>query len=87
MTPNEIRLFEKLVNTLQDMQGTLKTIQDNEKKANSNTNKNTMTYKIVEAVEKVSKSIDSLKAEKKDSTEQLSGQIMELTEEIASIKK
>ena len=87
MTPNEIRLFEKLVNTLQDMQGTLKTIQDNEKKANSNTNKNTMTYKIVEAVEKVSKSIDSLKAEMKDSTEKLSGQIKELTEEIASIKK
>lgn len=87
MTPNEIKLFEKLVSTLQDMQGTLKTIQENEKKASSNTNKNTMTYKIVEAVDKVSKSIDSLKTEMKESTGKLSDQIRDLTAEIASMKK
>lgn len=68
LTAQEIRILEKIAGSLDDINSSIKALNDTIKKTNNNTNKNTMTYKLVEGLHKIEGAI-------KSSTEKISDSV------------
>lgn len=68
LTQTEMRVFEKIANSLEDINSSIKALNDTIKKTNNNTNKNTMTYKLVEGLNKIEGAIKSSSEKIIDST-------------------
>lgn len=67
MTPQEIRIFERIADNLAKIDDSIKSLNDTIKKVNSNTNRNTMLYKVVESIGDVSTAISELKTSQAES--------------------
>lgn len=61
MTSQELRVFERIAKNLENIDDSIKSLNETLTKATSNTNRSTIMYKMVDSIGSVSKSIDELK--------------------------
>lgn len=59
MSPQELKVLEKIASNLGKIDESIRDLTDTIKKANSNTSRNTMMYKVVESISEVGDSIDA----------------------------
>lgn len=83
MNQQELSKFDTIGKNLADLNKTLKTISDNYVKLNSNTNKTTMTSKLVDAINGINKSLIGLNGEIKS----LNENVVDIKSELNALKK
>lgn len=71
MNQQEFKVLEKIASNLGDINSSIKSLTDQLRKINSNTNKNTMMAKTVESIDSVAGAIESLKESNKESITEL----------------
>ena len=71
MNQQEFKVLEKIASNLGDINSSIKSLTDQLRKINSNTNKNTMMAKTVESIDSVADAIESLKESNKESITEL----------------
>lgn len=61
MTSTELRVFERIAKNLENIDDSIKSLNETIKKTTSNTNRSTILYKMVDSIGDVSKSVNELR--------------------------